>query len=155
MRITYEFIVADPADSQLLAQAPIDELPFPYFRCFGLDPVNIASLYFLANDKPYCESYLYQFSVLHHDDKTCDSIVELPESFCDSLADLNSERISDIIDNWEQTAGLSLSYWHKDFKRNVVLNLVELSKQCLDHSKSLILKVCVDQDAKSNRATLH
>lgn len=156
MRITYEFIVADRADSRLLAQDCIDNLSFPYFRCFGLDPVNIATLYFLANNKPFCESYLNQFSVLHHDDENCDStIVELPESFCDTLADLQQDRIAHIIDNWEQASDISLTYWHDEFKRNVVLNLVELSKQCQDKRQSLMLKVCVDQQAETNRKSLH
>lgn len=155
MRITYEFIVADRADSQLLAQACIDNLSFPYFRCFGLDPVNIATLYFLAKDKPFCESFLQKFSVLHHDENTCDSIVELPECFCESLAELNTDKIADIIDNWEETDDMSLSYWHDDFKRNVVLNLVELSKQCQDKRQSLMLKVCVDPQAETNRKSLH
>lgn len=155
MKITYEFIVASRDDSQLLAQSSVEQLSFPYFRCFGLDPLNLAHLYFLANGEPFCESYLLQFSVLHHDEDTCDSIVELPESFCERLAEINNDRVTNIIDNWEEKAGLSLSYWHAEFKRNVVLNLIELSKQCCSQRQSLMLKVCVDQQAETNRNTLH
>ena len=41
MKVVYEFVVADRADSQLLAQSPVDQLSLPYFRCFGLDPANL------------------------------------------------------------------------------------------------------------------
>ena len=46
MKVVYEFVVADRADSQLLAQSPLDQLSLPYFRCFGLDPANLAALFF-------------------------------------------------------------------------------------------------------------
>lgn len=155
MRVVYEFIVADRADSQLLVQSPIDQLSLPYFRCFGLDPVNLASLYFLINDKPYCDTYLQQFAVLHHDDNTCDSLVEMPQSLCDSLASLPSQQLSRVLDNWREKEGFSLSHWHDEFKRKVLLNLVKLSKECQDRQQSLMLKVRVDQHSSEASLTLH
>lgn len=155
MKVVYEFVVADRADSQLLAQSQIDQLSLPYFRCFGLDPVNLASLYFLINDKPYCDTYLQQFSVLHHDDKTCDSLVEMPQSLCDSLASLPSQQLSYVLDKWQEKEGFSLSHWHDEFKRKVLTNLVKLSKECQDRQQSLILKVRVAQHNSEAQHTLH
>jgi hypothetical protein len=136
LKVVYEFVVADRADSQLLAQSPLDQLSLPYFRCFGLDPANLAALYFLITDQPYCDTYLQQFCVLHHDAETCNSLVEMPQSLCDSLASLPN-------------------HWQDDFKRNVLQNLVELSKKCQNRQQSLMLKVQVDQREASSLHTLH
>lgn len=155
MNVVYEFVVADRADSQLLIQSQIDQLSLPYFRCFGLDPVNLAALYFLINDKPYCDTYLQQFSVLHHDDKTCNSLVEMPQSLCDSLAALPSQQLNRVLDNWQEKEGFSLSHWHDEFKRSVLLNLVELSKACQDRQQSLMLKVRVRRHDAEAQRTLH
>ena len=155
MRVVYEFVVADRADSQLLVQSPIDQLSLPYFRCFGLDPVNLASLYFLINNKPYCDTYLQQFAVLHHDDRTCDSLVEMPQSLCDSLASLPSRQLNYVLDNWLEKEGVTLSHWHEEFKRRVLTNLVKLSKECQDRRQSLMLKVRVTQYNIDTPQTLH
>jgi len=155
LRVVYEFVVADRADSQMLVQSPIDQLSLPYFRCFGLDPVNLASLYFLINDKPYCDTYLQQFAVLHHDDRTCDSLVEMPQSLCDSLASLPSRQLSYVLDNWREKEGVTLSHWHEEFKRSVLTNLVKLSKECQDRRQSLMLKVRVTQHNNEMPHTLH
>ncbi|WP_455209434.1 hypothetical protein [Kaarinaea lacus] len=155
MKVVYEFVVADRADSQLLAQSQVDQLSLPYFRCFGLDPANLAALYFLINDKPYCDTYLQQFSVLHHNDKTCDSLVEMPRSLCDSLASLPSQQLPRVLNNWQEKEGFSLGHWHEEFKRNVLLNLVQLSKECQDRQQSLILKVRVAQHDMASQYTLH
>jgi len=155
LRVVYEFVVADRADSQLLVQSPIDQLSLPYFRCFGLDPVNLAALYFLINNKPYCATYLQQFAVLHHDDRTCDSLVEMPQSLCDSLASLPRQQLNYVLDNWLEKEGISLSYWHQEFKRRVLINLVKLSKECQDRQQSLMLKVRVAQNSSEAPLTLH
>jgi hypothetical protein len=155
LRVVYEFVVADRADSQLLVQSPIDQLSLPYFRCFGLDPVNLASLYFLINNKPYCDTYLQQFAVLHHDDRTCDSLVEMPQSLCDSLASLPSRQLNYVLDNWLEKGGVTLSHWHEEFKRRVLTNLVKLSKECQDRRQSLMLKVRVTQYNIDTPQTLH
>ena len=155
MKVVYEFVVADRADSHLLVKSQLDKLSLPYFRCFGLDPANLATLYFLINDQPYCDTYLQQFSVLHHDDKTCDSLVEMPQSLCDSLASLPSERLNRVLDDWQENEDFSISHWHDEFKKNVLLNLVELSKECRDRQQSLMLKVRIAQHAQSTEYTLH
>jgi hypothetical protein len=155
LKVVYEFVVADRADTQLLAQSQVDRLSLPYFRCFGLDPVNLATLYFLINDKPYCDTYLQQFAVLHYDSKTCDSLVEMPQSLCDSLASLASQQLARVLENWREKEGFSLSHWHDSFKRNVLLNLVELSKECRERRQSLILKVRIAQRDNAAQITLH
>lgn len=155
MKVVYEFVVADRENSKLLTESAIEELSFPYFRCFGLDPVNLASLYFVINNKPFHESYLQQFSVLHHNDKTCDSLVEMPQSLCDALASLPSKKHADVLKDWKEKDGFTLSHWHDEFKRNVLSNLVELSKTSQDRQQSLMLKVRVmDSDEAANH-TLH
>ena len=155
MKVVYEFVVADRADSQLLAQSPVDQLSLPYFRCFGLDPVNLAALYFLINEQPYSETYLQQFCVLHHDAETCNSLVEMPKSLCDSLASLPNQQLSRVLEEWQEKEGVSLNHWHDEFKRNVLQNLVELSKECQDRQQSLMLKVQVDQRDTESLHTLH
>ena len=155
MKVMYEFVVADREKSKLLAESSIEDLSVPYFRCFGLDPVNLASLYFVIHNKPYHESYLQQFSVLHHDSETCDSLVEMPQSLCDALATLPSQRHADVLESWKENEGFSLSHWHDEFKRNVLLNLVELSKTSQDLRQSLILKVRVVDSSASGAHTLH
>ena len=155
LKVVYEFIVADRAESRLLTESSIDDLSYPYFRCFGLDPANLASLYFIINDQPYCDTYLQQFSVLHHDNKTCNSLVEMPKSLCESLAALPDQKFSRVVDSWKEKEDLSLGHWHHEFKRNVLLNLVELSRECQDRKQSLMLKVRVDQAASSSLPTLH
>ncbi len=155
MKVLYEFVVADRADSDLLAQSPVDQLSLPYFRCFGLDPVNLAALYFLINDQPYSESYLQQFCVLHHDVETCNSLVEMPKSLCESLASLPSQQLTRVLDEWQEKEGLSLDHWQDDFKRQVLQNLVNLSKECQDRQQSLMMKVQVDQRDTLSLHTLH
>jgi len=155
VKVVYEFIVADREKSKLLAESSIEELSVPYFRCFGMDPVNLASLYFVINNKPFRESYLQQFSVLHHDSETCDSLVEMPKSLCDALASLPSQKHADVIQGWKEKEGFSLGHWHDEFKRNVLLNLVELSKTSQDRSQSLMLKVRVVESSATNSHTLH
>lgn len=155
MKVVYEFVVADRADSQLLAQSPVDQLSLPYFRCFGLDPANLAALYFLITEQPYCDTYLQQFCVLHHDAETCNSLVEMPQSLCDSLASLPNQQLTRVLDEWQEKEDLSLNHWQDDFKRNVLQNLVELSKECQDRQQSLMLKVQIDQRDTSSLHTLH
>lgn len=155
MKVLYEFVVADRDKSKLLAESSIEELSVPYFRCFGLDPVNLATLYFVINNKPFHESYLQQFAVLHHDHETCDSLVEMPKSLCEALATLPLQKHSDVLESWKEKEGFSLSHWHDEFKRNVLLNLVELSKTSQDRCQPLMLKVrVVDSDVAAAR-TLH
>ena len=155
MKVVYEFVVADRADSHILAQSPVDQLSLPYFRCFGLDPANLAALYFLINEQPYCETYLQQFCVLHHDAETCNSLVEMPKSLSDSLASLPTQQLTRVLENWQENEGMSLDYWQEDFKRHVLQNLVELSKQCQHREQSLMMKVQVDQRDTSSLHTLH
>lgn len=155
MKVVYEFVVADRENSKLLAESSIEELAIPYFRCFGLDPVNLASLYFVIHNKPFHESYLQQFSVLHHDDKTCDSLVEMPESLCEALASLPSQKHADVLEGWKEKEGFSLSHWHDEFKRNVLLNLVKLSKASQDRRQPLMLKVSVLNAEVAGTRTLH
>jgi hypothetical protein len=154
LNVVYEFVVADRADSQLLARAPVDQLPYPYFRCFALDPANLATLYFLINNEPYRESYLQQFSVLHHDHDTCNSLVEMPSSLCESLASLPKRQLRRVVENWQQE-GVDLDHWQEDFIRSVLLKLMELSKQCQDRDQSLLLKVCVDTQPASEGEIVH
>lgn len=155
MKVVYEFVVADRDKSKLLAETSVEELSVPYFRCSGLDPVNLASLYFVIHDKPYHESYLEQFSVLHHDDKTCDSLVEMPESLCEALASLPSKKHADVLQSWTEKEGFSLSHWHDEFKRNVLLNLVELSKTSQNRRQPMMLKVSVFEPETAGSRTLH
>ena len=155
VKVVYEFVVADRSESKLLVESSVDELSYPYFRCFGLDPANLASLYFVINDQPYSDTYLQQFSVLHHDNETCSSLVEMPRSLCDSLASLPRQKLMQVLDNWKELEDLSLGHWRDEFKRNVLLNLVQLSKTCLDGRKSLMMKVCVDHSPFSELHTLH
>ena len=155
MRVVYEFIVADRDKSKLLTESSIDELSLPFFRCFGLDPVNLASLYFVINDKPYCESYLQQFSVLHHNQETCDSLVEMPKSLRDSLASLPIQKLEKILKAWTEREELSLGHWHDEFKENVLLKLVELSKESQDRRQPLMLKVRILDSLSSEQHTLH
>ena len=155
MKVVYEFVVADREKSKILAESSIEDLSVPYFRCFGLDPVNLASLYFVINNIPYRESYLNQFAVLHHDSKTCDSLVEMPKSLCDALASLPSQKHADVVQSWTEKEGFSLGHWHDEFKRNVLLNLVELSKTSKDRDQALMLKVRVVNSATSASHTLH
>lgn len=155
MKVVYEFVVAEREKSKLLAESSIEELSVPYFRCFGLDPVNLASLYFVINNKPYHDSYLEQFSVLHHDNETCDSLVEMPESLCDALASLPSQKHDYIVKSWKEKEGFSLGHWHNEFKRNVLLNLVELSKKSKDRCQPLMLKVRVVESEVAVARTLH
>ena len=155
MKVVYEFIVADRENSKLLAESSIDELAIPYFRCFGLDPVNLASLYFVIHNKPFHESYLQQFAVLHHDHRTCDSLVEMPESLCEALASLPTQKHADVVESWKEKEGFSLSHWHDEFKRNVLLNLVKLSKTSQDRRQPLMLKVSVIDAEVAGARTLH
>lgn len=155
MKVVYEFVVAEREKSKLLAESAVEELSVPYFRCFGLDPVNLASLYFVINGKPYHESYLEQFSVLHHDQKTCDSLVEMPRSLCDALASLPSQKHADVLESWTEKEGFTLSHWHEEFKRNVLLNLVELSKTSQDRCQPMMLKVSVVNPEVTGSHTLH
>jgi hypothetical protein len=154
LNVVYEFVVADRSDSQLLAKAPVDQLPFPYFRCFPLDPANLATLYFLINDQPYRESYLQQFDVLHHDHETCNSLVEMPDSLCESLASLPRRQLRRVVVNWQQK-GIDLDHWQEDFVRSVLLKLMELSKQSRDRDQSLLLKVCVDAQPAAQTEIVH
>ena len=155
MKVVYEFVVADREKSKLLAESSIEELSVPYFRCFGLDPVNLASLYFVINDQPFSESYLQQFSVLHHDHDTCDSLVEMPASLCDSLASLPAQKHAAVLASWTGKEGVSVSHWRDDFKRNVLLNLVELSKKSRDRHQPLMLKVRIVDSGATEFHTLH
>lgn len=155
MNVVYEFVVADRADSQLLAKAPVDQLALPYFRCFGLDPASLAALYFLINDKPYCDSYLQQFAVLHHDHDTCNSLVEMPGSLCDALASLPRQQLQRVVAQWEERQDIALAHWQEDFKRGVILKLMELSRQCRERRQSLLLKVCVDPQSLERAQTIH
>jgi len=155
MKVVYEFVVADREKSKLLAESSIEELSVPYFRCSGLDPVNLASLYFVINNTPFRESYLQQFSVLHHDSQTCDSLVEMPQSLCDALASLPMQRHADVVQGWKEKEGFSLAHWHDEFKSKVLLNLVELSKASQDRNESLMLKVRVVESAVTGSRTLH
>jgi len=155
VKVVYEFVVADREKSKLLAESSIDELSVPYFRCFGLDPVNLASLYFVINDKPFRESYLEQFSVLHHDNETCDSLVEMPASLCDALASLPAQKHAAVLEGWTEKEGVSVSHWRDDFKRNVLLNLVELSKKSQDRRQPLMLKVRIVNSDAAGSHTLH
>jgi len=155
LKVVYEFVVADRADSQLLAQSSVDQLSLPYFRCFGLDPANLAALYFLITEQPYSDAYLQQFCVLHYDAETCNSLVEMPQSLCDSLATLPNQQLTRVLDKWQEKEGLSLNHWQDEFKLNVLKNLVELSKECQDRQQSLMLKVQVDQRDTSSLNTLH
>ena len=155
MKVVYEFIVADRAESRLLAESSVDDLAYPYFRCFGLDPANLASLYFVITDQPYSDAYLQQFSVLHHDNETCNSLVEMPKSLCESLASLPHQKLNRVLDNWKENEGITLSHWRDEFKRNVLTNLVQLSRECQDRQQSLMLKVRVDQSRSSTSYTLH
>lgn len=154
MNVVYEFVVADRSDSQLLAKAPVDQLPFPYFRCFALDPANLATLYFLINDQPYRESYLQQFDVLHHDRETCNSLVAMPSSLCESLATLPRSQLRRVVENWQQQ-GVDLDHWQQDFIRSVLLKLMALSKQSRDRDQSLLLKVCVDAQPATQVEIVH
>lgn len=155
MKVVYEFVVAEREKSKLLAESSVEELSVPYFRCFGLDPVNLASLYFVIHGKPYHESYLEQFSVLHHDNETCDSLVEMPQSLCDALASLPSQKHADVIEEWTEKEGFTLSHWHDEFKRNVLLNLVELSKTSQHRCQPMLLKVSVINPDVAGSRTLH
>lgn len=155
MKVVYEFVVAEREKSKLLVESAVEELSVPYFRCFGLDPVNLAALYFVINNKPFSETYLQQFSVLHHDAETCDSLVEMPSSLCDALATLPSQKHAAVLENWTDEEGVSVSHWHDEFKRNVLLNLVELSKKSQDSRQSLMLKVRVVNPELSGSQTLH
>lgn len=155
MNVVYEFVVAEREKSKLLAESSVEDLSVPYFRCFGLDPVNLASLYFVIHGKPYHESYLEQFSVLHHDNKTCDSLVEMPQSLRDALASLPLKKHADVLQGWTEKEGFSLSHWHEEFKRNVLLNLVELSKTSQDRCQPMLLKVSVVDSETAGSHTLH
>ena len=155
MKVVYEFVVAEREKSKLLAESAVEDLSVPYFRCFGLDPVNLASLYFVIHNTPYRESYLEQFSVLHHDDETCDSLVEMPKSLCDALASLPSQKHADIVQSWKEKEGFSLGHWHEEFKRNVLLNLIELSKTSQDRRQPLLLKVSVVDSPVMGSRMLH
>jgi hypothetical protein len=154
LNVVYEFVVADRSDSQLLAKAPVDQLPFPYFRCFALDPANLATLYFSINEQPYHESYLQQFDVLHHDHETCNSLVEMPSSLCESLASLPRGQLRRVVENWQQQ-GIDLDHWQQDFISSVLLKLMELSKQSRDRDQSLLLKVCVDTQSAAQTEIVH
>jgi hypothetical protein len=155
VKVVYEFIVADREKSKQLAESSIEELSIPYFRCFGLDPVNLASLYFVINDKPFSESYLQQFSVLHHDNETCDSLVEMPASLCAALASLPDQKHAAVLKGWTEKEGVSVGHWRDDFKRNVLLNLVELSKKSQDRRQPLMLKVRIVNPEVTESHTLH
>lgn len=155
MKVVYEFVVAEREKSKLLAESAVEDLSVPYFRCFGLDPVNLASLYFVIHNKPYHESYLEQFSVLHHDNKTCDSLVEMPQSLCDALASLPSQKHADVVESWTEKEGFSLAHWHNEFKHNVLLNLVKLSKTSQDRRQPLMLKVSIVKPEAEGSRTLH
>jgi hypothetical protein len=59
------------------------------------------------------------------------------------------------VQSWKEKEGFSLGHWHEEFKRNVLLNLVELSKTSQDRRQPLLLKVSVVDSPVMGSRMLH
>lgn len=141
IRIIYEFIVANPDDAFSIANYNIEHFSFPYFRCFNLDISCLAQLYFLCEQKPYNDQFLSQFSLLEQNKEKKQSVIMLPDRFWKSLCNLDHQRIHIILQHWKESENSRFSRWHKNFRNNVLTNLIDLSKQCAENNLSLLLKI--------------
>ena len=79
----------------------------------------------------------------------------MPKSLCESLASLPYQQLHRVVEQWEEKEDLSLEHWQEDFKRSVLLKLMELSKESRDRRQSLMLKVCVDPQSGDIAQTIH